>query len=296
MAANASLEQAARELTGVAPPVPAAADHSSYAVAAYAAAKQHSHSASEVSGVNRTSSGPPAHPLPHGYSHAQIQSSEAHIHPELRSSHEPPAAVPAYPPVPNMIPSGPSHAVAMSVPPAVVPQPVGVVETGEGADGRKAKRELSQSKRAAQNRAAQRAFRQRKEGYIKKLEQQVRDYGEMETSFKGLQAENYTLRDYVLRLQSRLLDAQGEYPQPPPGINLVPPNPQGQPEAPSAAAGGNPLEVAAQAVAGLSRSEHLVARNSYAPARTDDDARTAEEITRQLQADGAPDGMPSAPM
>lgn len=145
----------------------------------------------------------------------------------------------------------------------------------------------------------QRAFRQRKEGYIKKLEQQVRDYGEMETNFKGLQAENYTLRDYVLRLQSRLLDAQGEYPQPPPGINLVPPNPQGQqPDvAPQgAAAGGNPLEVAAQAVAGLSRSEHLVPRDPYAPARSDDDARTAEEITRQLQADGGPDGLPVVPM
>ncbi len=118
----------------------------------------------------------------------------------------------------------------------------------------------------------------------------------METNFKGLQAENYTLRDYVLRLQSRLLDAQGEYPQPPPGINLVPPNSQGQPEAAPAAAGGNPLEVAAQAVAGLSRSEHLVARDPYAPARTDDDARTAEEITRQLQADGAPDGLPVVQM
>lgn len=128
----------------------------------------------------------------------------------------------------------------------------------------------------------------------------------MEANFKALQTENYTLRDYVLRLQSRLLDSQGEYPQPPPGINLAPPNSQAQqplhagPEAPQgvapAAPSANPLEVAAQAVAGLSRSEHLAVRDSYAPVRTDDDVRTAEEITRQLQAEGGPDGLPSAPM
>jgi hypothetical protein len=192
----------------------------------------------------------------------------------------------------------------MQGPPSVV-APAGGSPEAEGADGRKAKRELSQSKRAAQNRAAQRAFRQRKEGYIKKLEQQVRDYGEMETTFKGLQNENYALRDYVLRLQSRLLDSQGEYPQPPPGINLAHPNAQGQPQhggpevpqpAGAAAPGANPVEVAAQAVAGLTRNEHLAARDPYAPVRTDDDARTAEEITRQLQADGGPDGLPNAPM
>ncbi|KAK4126245.1 hypothetical protein N657DRAFT_654669 [Parathielavia appendiculata] len=188
----------------------------------------------------------------------------------------------------------------MSGPSAVVAPAMGPAQIGEAADGRKAKRELSQSKRAAQNRAAQRAFRQRKEGYIKKLEQQVRDYGEMEITFKALQAENYALRDYVLRLQSRLLDTHGEYPQPPAGINLAHPSNQaaqptsGGPEAPQTnaapAPSSNPLEVAAQAVAGLSRNEN------YAPARTDDDARTAEEITRQLQSDGGPDGLPAAPM
>ncbi|KAK4251470.1 hypothetical protein C7999DRAFT_37518 [Corynascus novoguineensis] len=193
----------------------------------------------------------------------------------------------------------------MPNPPVAVAPAVGSTETGDAAaDGRKAKRELSQSKRAAQNRAAQRAFRQRKEGYIKKLEQQVRDYGEMENTFKAVQAENYALRDYVLRLQSRLLDTQGEYPQPPPGLNLAPPNaqaqaPHGSPEIPQPAAtavpGSNQVEVAVQAVAGLTRSEHLGDRDPYPPVRSDDD-RTAEEITRQLQADGGPDGLPAATM
>ncbi|KAK4103719.1 hypothetical protein N658DRAFT_514511 [Parathielavia hyrcaniae] len=204
----------------------------------------------------------------------------------------------------------------MSGPPALVAPAMGPVQTGDSADGRKAKRELSQSKRAAQNRAAQRAFRQRKEGYIKKLEQQVRDYGEMEINFKTLQGENYALRDYVLRLQSRLLDTLGEYPQPPPGINLAHPSSStqaaqpapGGPEAPhqtnanananaapSATGSSNPLEVAAQAVAGLSRSENY-APAAAAAARADDDARTAEEITRQLQAGGGPDGLPAGSM
>jgi hypothetical protein len=137
----------------------------------------------------------------------------------------------------------------------------------------------------------------------------------MEITFKALQAENYALRDYVLRLQSRLLDTQGDYPQPPPGVNLAHPQqaqqaqqqqpgqpPHGGPEAPMQSVpaagpgigpGANPLEVAAQAVAGLSRSEHYAA-----PVRAvaDEDARTAEEITRQLQSDGGPDGLPAAPM
>jgi len=90
-----------------------------------------------------------------------------------------------------------------------------------GGDGRKGygKRELSTSKRAAQNRAAQRAFRQRKEGYIKKLEEQVRDYEMLNNNFKAVQAENYQLRDYIINLQSRLLESQGEFPPPPSNVD-----------------------------------------------------------------------------
>lgn len=43
----------------------------------------------------------------------------------------------------------------MSGPPPSVSQSMAATDSGDGADGRKAKRELSQSKRAAQNRAAQ---------------------------------------------------------------------------------------------------------------------------------------------
>lgn len=88
-------------------------------------------------------------------------------------------------------------------------------------DGRRGpRRELSTSKRAAQNRAAQRAFRQRKEGYIKKLEEQVRDFAEMENQFKNLQSENFSLREYIIHLQSKIIDLKAEMPQPPPTLNL----------------------------------------------------------------------------
>ncbi|KAK5083618.1 hypothetical protein LTR64_002548 [Lithohypha guttulata] len=96
---------------------------------------------------------------------------------------------------------------------------------GNQTDGRKGygKRELSTSKRAAQNRAAQRAFRQRKEGYIKKLEEQVRDYQVLSDNFKTVQAENYQLRDYIINLQSRLLESQHEVPPPPSSVDGLSP-------------------------------------------------------------------------
>lgn len=130
----------------------------------------------------------------------------------------------------------------------------------------------------------------------------------MEARFKVMEVENCMLVDFVHRLQARIFDLTGEYPKPPTGLNLAHPHPQAQsshdaPEpaqpsnAPAPAPAATSLEVAAQAVAGLNRSEHLAAQNSFEPARNDDDMRTAQEITRQLQqADGVPDGLPSASM
>nr|POF18477.1 putative transcription factor kapc [Quercus suber] len=67
----------------------------------------------------------------------------------------------------------------------------------------KGKRELSTSKRAAQNRAAQ-----------------VREFEVMETGYRALQNENYQLREYILSLQSRLLETSSEVPAAPSHINL----------------------------------------------------------------------------
>ena len=65
-----------------------------------------------------------------------------------------------------------------------------------------------------------RAFRQRKEGYIKKLEEQVKEFQTMEQNFRALQNENYQLREYILNLQSRLLENQSDFPPAPSHINL----------------------------------------------------------------------------
>lgn len=99
--------------------------------------------------------------LPHGYADSPVVEHEAHIHPELRSIHKE-AAKNGHAPTPNMMPAGmPQSEQAGSIPgpshmsaggPNMGPADMGDVVM---ADGRRAKRELSQSKRAAQNRAAQ---------------------------------------------------------------------------------------------------------------------------------------------
>ncbi|GLI79496.1 hypothetical protein PoHVEF18_007833 [Penicillium ochrochloron] len=85
------------------------------------------------------------------------------------------------------------------------------------------KRELSTSKRAAQNRAAQRAFRQRKETYIRKLEAENKGVEALREQFKALLHENYTLRDYILTMQGRLIEASLDVPEAPPNIDLSQP-------------------------------------------------------------------------
>ncbi|KAK5947343.1 hypothetical protein PMZ80_001493 [Knufia obscura] len=132
---------------------------------------------------------------------------------------------PSYQPVSDAMLSAQAQPVPTS-PSATSPQQTSDHSDGDGqADGRKGygKRELSTSKRAAQNRAAQRAFRQRKEGYIKKLEEQVRDYQALSDNFKAVQAENYQLRDYIINLQSRLLESQHEVPPPPSNVDGLQP-------------------------------------------------------------------------
>ncbi|KAH7035576.1 uncharacterized protein B0I36DRAFT_347326 [Microdochium trichocladiopsis] len=224
----------------------------------------------------------------------------------------------------DVSPSSESQYPAPPAPPAPMAMPgPGEPESppDEGADalndGRKAKRELSQSKRAAQNRAAQRAFRQRKEHYIKKLEQQVRDYTEMEQNYKAIQNDNYALREYVIQLQSRLLDVQIDPPQPPPNVNIGPPtgsanaagarplhpslvSPSAGPVDP-AAAGANrgTLADVAAAVAGLSAREpgaepspeSIYPKPPSFSGDTPEDLRNGDGINRQMQ-----DGLPSAPL
>ncbi|KAH9909081.1 hypothetical protein F4778DRAFT_793120 [Xylariomycetidae sp. FL2044] len=219
---------------------------------------------------------------PHGYGDIGAET-HPHLHPHRASAQAAPA--------PDMMPRGPS-------PPS---------DEAGGAPGSSpaAKRELSQSKRAAQNRAAQRAFRQRKEHYIKKLEQQVRDFGELEHSFKVIQNDNYALRQYVIDLQSRLIELHADLPQPPPNVNISPPaavvpatgvmkaaHPaaaaaESNGPAPSSSSAGTLADVAA-AVAGLKQAnEGFYSKPNYKQEAAEE-AHTAEQISRQLQQEPLP--------
>lgn len=51
----------------------------------------------------------------------------------------------------------------------------------------------------------------------------MREYGVLSENFKAIQQENYQLRDYIIALQSRLLEAQGEVPPPPGGLDGLQP-------------------------------------------------------------------------
>lgn len=48
----------------------------------------------------------------------------------------------------------------------------------------------------------------------------------MQESYKQIQTENYQLRDYIISLQSRVIEIQGEDALPPPPVTLVHPPPQ----------------------------------------------------------------------
>jgi len=140
-----------------------------------------------------------------------------------------------YPPPPQqsnqsqypVLPQQPQHGL---VDPAIGGQPpLGAFTarqspSGSGGDepnSKGGKRELSSSKRAAQNRQAQRAFRQRKEVHIKKLEDQVKDHEITLEQLHAVQAENFQLREYIITLQSRLIETQTEMPPAPENVDLT---------------------------------------------------------------------------
>ena len=116
--------------------------------------------------------------------------------------------------------------------PNATDQPVENPTAGTATQPNAPTRVLAQSKRAAQNRAAQRAFRQRKERYIKTLEQKATEFDLAQGIIQDLRKENVYLRDYVVRLQAEVdgLNAElGRAPMfgsgPLPSQNLAPPPP-----------------------------------------------------------------------
>ncbi|KAL1917625.1 uncharacterized protein VTP21DRAFT_4018 [Calcarisporiella thermophila] len=65
------------------------------------------------------------------------------------------------------------------------------------------------SRRAAQNRAAQRAFRQRKDRYVKDLEEKVRELDTLQLAFQEKCRENEQLYDMVRELQAEIAQLSG---------------------------------------------------------------------------------------
>ncbi|RLV96028.1 hypothetical protein JA1_000619 [Spathaspora sp. JA1] len=67
-------------------------------------------------------------------------------------------------------------------------------------------RAVSATKRAAQNRNAQRAFRERKDLYVKELEAKAAEVDKLRQTIEELRNENSHLRDYTIALQSRVIE------------------------------------------------------------------------------------------
>lgn len=96
----------------------------------------------------------------------------------------------------------------------------------------------------------------------------MRDLHLLEENYKAVQAENYQLRDYIINLQSRLIESQGDYPQPPSNIDLPHPRPDASsmthhplaaPTAPMVPSAESQLQASAaqaQAVAEMGNGKH----------------------------------------
>ena len=109
----------------------------------------------------------------------------------------------------------------------------------------------------------------------------------MEKGCKDVQTENYKLRQWAHQLQTCLINANIEVPAPPQDLNLSAGPPPGE-VAPTDAAprevSGTALEAVAQAVADLAAA----GEGQFSKTDSNEDARTAEEISRQLQAENVP--------
>lgn len=108
--------------------------------------------------------------------------------------------------------SGPGNAVGQQQQQQLTHQDANQLQMAEY---NKQGRPLSTSKRAMQNRQAQRAFRLRKEMYVKELESKVQELKASKDTIDMLRQENIQLRDYILSLQSRLIEHPAGVPTPP---------------------------------------------------------------------------------
>ena len=82
-------------------------------------------------------------------------------------------------------------------------------------------------------------------------------------NFKAVQAENYQLRDYIINLQSRLLESQGEVPPPPSNVDGLQPGKAGPPPQPGTLPRLSELGAVGQAQDGVGNIHHDALRSGY---------------------------------
>ncbi|KAL7271182.1 hypothetical protein RUND412_006074 [Rhizina undulata] len=85
--------------------------------------------------------------------------------------------------------------------------------------GKVRKRVVRNAEQRKKNAADQRRYQLQRKERLKAMEEKVKDFGPMQESLHNVMEENYQLRDYILVLQSRLIEFQGE------GAVLPPPFP-----------------------------------------------------------------------
>ncbi|KAF9644614.1 hypothetical protein BDM02DRAFT_891257 [Thelephora ganbajun] len=161
------------------------------------------------------------------------------IHPHLHHISQFPFGPVDYSPggLPPTIPNIPVPGAVTVPSPSNIQQPDQIPKSPSEENGEtpKAGRALAQSKRAEQNRKAQRAFRERRDAHVKALESRSqlldsalasadeanRRWEECRALVDQLRIENAALRQALNQAQL-LANANGHLPQPPPQVNLPP--------------------------------------------------------------------------
>ena len=116
----------------------------------------------------------------------------------------------------------------------------------------------------------------------------------MEQNFRALQNENYQLREYILTLQSRLLENQSDFPQAPSHINL----PSASQQAPNNTASDSTSEVERQLRREMQHTGHDAMSHLQAAAAAASEARPQESTyglgnehpSKRARPDDGPDG------
>ena len=117
----------------------------------------------------------------------------------------------------------------------------------------------------------------------------MRELHSLEDNFKAIQSENYSLREYIIHLQSRLIESQGDLPPPPPNVNLAHPGParhEGPPMTPMTQLQAS--AVRGIAAAGLGKEEHYDQNKRYKGGPSVEDNTTDDDVIRAQLQGGVP--------